>query len=147
MVQAEARQDSESDIGLSGDELAALGNLLWIVDLNRQSLDRVIPGIRIQRFEAFFRSSGWQALEMKYGRRLQAAFARPGGQALRRRLDEMSNEEYQALIRLPGAIARQGLLGSGPQADAVARSVAEVSDEHSDRGRIAVDSTNSGGHP
>ena len=28
------------------DHVGDLGNVLWTVDLNRQSLDRVIPGIR-----------------------------------------------------------------------------------------------------
>ena len=40
--------------------------------------------------KALFADSGWHVLEAKYGRRLQAAFARPGGEALRRRIDEMS---------------------------------------------------------
>src|SRR5215218_5899185 len=44
-----------------------LGNVLWIVDLNRQSLDRVIPGIKVQEMEASFRGIGWQVLETKYG--------------------------------------------------------------------------------
>src|SRR5205085_1662559 len=43
-----------------------LGNVLWIVDLNRQSLDRVVPGIRASEFEAHFRASGWNVLELKY---------------------------------------------------------------------------------
>ena len=82
--------------------LTGLGNLLWIVDLNRQSLDRVVPGIRAAQLKSLFTESGWHVLEAKYGRVLQSLFARPGGAALRRRIDEMSNEEYQALIRLPG---------------------------------------------
>ena len=87
-----------------------LGNVLWIVDLNRQSLDRVVPGIRAKQLQSLFAASGWQVLEAKYGRRLQAAFARPGGTALRQRIDDMSNEEYQALIRLPGAVLRERLI-------------------------------------
>src|SRR6201993_2064050 len=78
--------DAELDEGnvweAIGDETirgTRLGNVLWIVDLNRQSLDRVIPGIKVQEMEALFRGTGWQVLEAKYGRRLQAAFARPGG--------------------------------------------------------------------
>jgi len=45
-------------------------------------------------------------LEAKYGRRLQTLFAQPDGTLLRQRIDEMSNQEYQALIRLPGDQAR-----------------------------------------
>src|SRR5947209_5006259 len=103
--------DAELDEGnvweaAAEDQIAGLGNLLWIVDLNRQSLDRVVPGIRAARLMALFADSGWHVREVKYGRRLQAVFARSGGQALRERIDDMSNEEYQTLIRLPGAVLR-----------------------------------------
>src|SRR6266516_6174088 len=115
--------DAELDEGnvweAIGDETirgTRLGNVLWIIDLNRQSLDRVIPGIKVQETEALFRGLGWQVLEAKYGQRLQAAFQRPGGQALRRRIDDMPNEEYQELVRLPGESARQRLIGEAPAA-------------------------------
>jgi len=94
--------DAELDEGNLWEAVAepltrSLGNALWIVDLNRQSLDRVIPGIRAAELESHFRSSGWDVIELKYGRRLRAAFAEPGGELLRRRIDEMPNEAYQAL--------------------------------------------------
>ena len=91
--------------------LDGLERLLWIVDLNRQSLDRVVPGIRAAHLKRLFAESGWRVLEAKYGLRLQALFAKRGGRALRRRIDEMRNEEYQALIRLPGAELRPRLIG------------------------------------
>jgi len=94
-----------------------LGNVLWIVDLNRQSLDRVIPGIKVQEMEALFRGIGWQVLEAKYGRRLQAASG-----ALRQRIDEMPNEEYQDLVRLPASEARARLGNQGVE-------LADVSDD------------------
>src|SRR5689334_7069670 len=74
-----------------------LGNVLWIVDLNRQSLDRVIPGIKVQEMEALFRGIGWHVIETKYGSRLQGIYNRPGGAALRTCIDDMLNEEYQEL--------------------------------------------------
>src|SRR5215831_1955091 len=107
-----------------------LGNVLWIVDLNRQSLDRVIPGIKVQEMEALFRGIGWQVIEAKYGRRLQAAFKQNGGIALRQRIDDMLNEEYQELVRLPGDAARERLITGAPrdhQAD-LARVAAETPD-------------------
>src|SRR5579859_1431669 len=94
-----------------------LGNVLWIIDLNRQSLDRVIPGIKVQEMEALFAGIGWQVLEAKYGRRLQAAFDRPGGDALRQRIDDMPNEDYQDLVRLPGPEARERVICSAPAAE------------------------------
>jgi pyruvate dehydrogenase E1 component len=116
--------DAELDEGnvweAIGDETirgTRLGNVLWIVDLNRQSLDRVIPGIKVQEMEAMFAGIGWQVLEAKYGRRLQAAFAGPGGAGLRKRIDEMPNEEYQDLVRLAGPEARQRVVCGAPVAD------------------------------
>jgi pyruvate dehydrogenase E1 component len=107
-----------------------LDNVLWIVDLNRQSLDRVIPGIKVQEMEAMFQGIGWQVLEAKYGRRLQAAFARPGGAALRLRIDSMPNEEYQDLVRLPGAEARERVVCDAPptERDPLSKCLAEVTD-------------------
>src|SRR5215472_4937240 len=92
-----------------------LGNVLWIVDLNRQSLDRVIPGIKVQEMEALFHGIGWHVLEAKYGRRLQSIFGRPGGETLRKLIDDMPNEEYQELVRLPAAGVRKRLLSGAPR--------------------------------
>ena len=82
--------------------MAELANTIWIVDLNRQSLDRVVPGIRAGTLKSMFDSWGWQVLEAKYGRRLQSLFAKENGELVRKRIDDMSNEEYQLLVRLPG---------------------------------------------
>src|SRR5688572_27473075 len=95
--------DAELDEGnvweaMIEDALKSVSNVLWIVDLNRQSLDRVIPGIRAAELKTHFANSGWRVLEAKYGRELRAVFQRPGGEALRRTIDDMENEEYQGLI-------------------------------------------------
>lgn len=108
------------------EQLRNLGNVLWIVDVNRQSLDRVVPGQRIDHYKAMFEANGWRVLEVKYGRRLQAVFARSGGEALRRRLDEMSNEEYHALIRAPGAEVRERLPAGSLE---IAQAIAEIPDQ------------------
>src|SRR5438270_1747215 len=130
--------DAELDEGniweAIGDETirgTRLGNVLWIVDLNRQSLDRVIPGIKVQETEALFRGIGWQVLEAKYGRRLQTAFNSPGGDALRRRIDDMPNERYQDLVRVSGSEARQRVIGEAPAADrdALAACLAQTTDD------------------
>jgi pyruvate dehydrogenase E1 component len=97
--------DAELDEGnvwetVAEEAIRGLGNVIWIVDLNRQSLDRVIPGVRAGRLKALFAGAGWRVFETKYGSTLQAAMDRSPNDALRRRIDEMSNEEYQALIRI-----------------------------------------------
>ncbi len=113
------------------DALSGLGNVTMIVDLNRQSLDRVIPGIRVRQIQGYFAAAGWQVVEAKYGRLLQALYAKPDGYALRRRIDDMANEEYQVMIRKPGPEARRRLIDPAPAdlRDALARSVAGVSDD------------------
>jgi pyruvate dehydrogenase E1 component len=86
-----------------------LGEVVWIVDLNRQSLDRVVPNIGATRLQGMFEAAGWQVLIVKYGRLLHELFSRPGGDALRRRIDEMTNPEYQRLLRCTPAQLRERL--------------------------------------
>lgn len=79
--------------------VAGLGEVVWIVDLNRQSLDRVVPALSAERLAGMFEAAGWQVLTLKYGEQLTELFSRPGGEALRTRLDTMGNPEYQRLLR------------------------------------------------
>src|SRR5690349_22567831 len=80
--------DAELDEGAIWEALVdpvvpRLGELLWIVDLNRQSLDRVVPDIAHGRIAGMFDAAGWHTITVKYGRRLEALFAQRGGDALR----------------------------------------------------------------
>jgi pyruvate dehydrogenase E1 component len=125
--------DAELDEGaiweaLQDPMVPGLGEIVWIVDLNRQSLDRVVPGIAAERLQGMFAATGWQVLTLKYGRVLQELFARPGGDALRTRIDAMSNPEYQRLLRCTPAQLRERLPGSGSTAEPIARLIAQVDD-------------------
>lgn len=95
---------------------AQLGELVWVVDFNRQSLDRIIPGNADRRLTGLFRAAGWQVIEVKYGELVRDLFTRSGGAALRERLDAMSNEEYQRLLRRAPSEVRTLLPGLGSQA-------------------------------
>ena len=102
--------DAELDEGAIWEALVdpmvpQLGEVMWIVDLNRQSLDRIVPDIAAGRIGAMFEAAGWQTITVKYGRLLRELFARDGGEALRARIDEMTNEEYQRLLRADAARA------------------------------------------
>ena len=105
-----------------------LGEVLWIVDLNRQSLDRIVPEMAAGRLVSMFDAAGWQTITVKYGRWLRELFARPGGEALRARIDEMRNEEFQRLLRADAAELRERLPGSGRGARELARLVADLDD-------------------
>ena len=50
---------------------------------------------------------GWQAITLKYGRLLDQLFTRAGGGALRQRIDDMPNPEYQRLLRCDAAELRR----------------------------------------
>lgn len=98
--------DAELDEGaiweaVADPTVAQLGELLWIVDLNRQSLDRVVPDSQITRLQGMFEAAGWQVLTRKWGTRVQELFTRSGGADLQRRLETMPNEEYQRVLRSP----------------------------------------------
>ena len=108
--------------------IARLGEVLWIVDVNRQSLDRVVPDIAVGRLASMFAAAGWHAITVKYGRRLRELFARPGGEQLRARIDSMPNEEYQRLLRSPAAELRARLPGEGPGRRELQRLVKDLED-------------------
>jgi pyruvate dehydrogenase E1 component len=121
--------------------VAELGEVVWVVDLNRQSLDRVVPTMGATRLQGMFAAAGWQVLTVKYGRLLEELFTRPGGGHLRDRIDEMTNPEYQRMLRRTAAELREALPGDGPGAAAIAELIAEVPDDDL---RAAV--RNLGGH-
>ncbi|MCX7355369.1 MAG: transketolase [Alphaproteobacteria bacterium] len=116
-------------------------NLWWIVDYNRQSLDSVVSDHLFQKIKDFFQAVGWKVVMLKYGKRLEAAFARPGGEALRRWIDECSNDLYSALTYKGGKAWREHLsadLGG-------TRFGRQLLDEHDDD-QLHVLMTNLAGH-
>ncbi|MFR9798234.1 transketolase-like TK C-terminal-containing protein [Streptomyces sp. MS06] len=126
--------DAELDEGAIWEALRdpmvpGLGEVVWIVDVNRQSLDRVVAGNATDRLAGMFDAAGWQVVTLKYGRLLRELFARPGGDALRTRLDAMSNPEYQRLLRCAPGQLRERLPGTGPAREPVSRLIADLDDE------------------
>lgn len=125
--------DAELDEGACWEAIVdpvvpRLGELLWIVDLNRQSLDRVVPDIAAGRIAAMFEAAGWHTVTVKYGRYLSELYTRPGGESLRRRIDSMPNEEYQRLLRATPEHLREGLPGSTGCRRDIARLTSTLSD-------------------
>ena len=84
-------------------------NTWWVVDYNRQSLDAVIREGLWSRFETMFRNFGWDVVILKYGSLQEAAFGEPGGEALRRFIDDCPNQLYSALTFQGGAAWRKRL--------------------------------------
>ena len=114
--------DAELDEGAVWEAIvdpgvAELGEVVWVVDVNRQSLDRVVPLIATDRLRGMFTAAGWQVITLKYGRLLEDLFSRPGGDALRHRIDAMPNAEYQRLLRCDPAELRRRLPAGDEQRD------------------------------
>ncbi|MBX6320252.1 MAG: transketolase [Rhodospirillaceae bacterium] len=87
-----------------------LRNVWWVIDYNRQSLDAIVSDRLYGRIETLFRDMGWTVVVLKYGKKLEAAFRRPGGEALRRWIDDCPNSLYSALVFKGGAAWREVLL-------------------------------------
>ncbi len=87
-----------------------LRNTWWIVDYNRQSLDAITSDRMFSRFDDIFRTTGWEVVILKYGKKQLAAFARTGGPALRDWIDNCPNAFYAALTFQGGAAWRKQLL-------------------------------------
>jgi pyruvate dehydrogenase E1 component len=118
-----------------------LRNTWWVVDYNRQSLDAVVREGLWAKFESMFRNFGWEVVIVKYGRLMQAAFAEPGGEALRRWIDNCPNQMYAALCFQGGAAFRKHLQDDiGDQGQ-----VSQLIDRRSDDELLALMS-NLGGH-
>ncbi len=134
--------DAELDEGACWEAVldpmvAGLGEVCWVIDLNRQSLDRVVPHLAADRLQKIFAAAGWQVLTAKYGTVLEDLFTRPGGEELRQRLDDMPNPEYQRLLRCSPPELRERL----PDGSALRRLVATL-DDGTLRGAVR----NLGGH-
>jgi pyruvate dehydrogenase E1 component len=126
--------DAELDEGAVWEAVAdhtvsRLGELLWVVDLNRQSLDRVVPDIQISRLQGMFAAAGWEVLTLKWGSGLQRLFGQAGGGDLQSRLEAMTNEEYQRMLRAPNDQVRRRLLGDGPVSTPMRSLVDSLDDE------------------
>src|SRR5689334_8140101 len=81
--------DAELDEGaiweaVLDSNVADLGEIVWIVDLNRQSLDRVVPNIAAGKIERLFEAAGWQVITVRFGHLLESLMDRTGGDALRK---------------------------------------------------------------
>ncbi|NKX44504.1 1-deoxy-D-xylulose-5-phosphate synthase N-terminal domain-containing protein [Roseicyclus persicicus] len=98
-----------------------LRNCWWIIDYNRQSLDGIVREGLFGRIEKIFDAFGWDVVRVKYGALQRAAFAEPGGEALRDWIDRCPNAEYAALTYMGGAVWRKRLMDDlGDQGDVTA---------------------------
>ncbi len=116
-------------------------NVWWIIDYNRQSLDSVVTDPVFNRLDGLFKAMDWNVETIKYGKMLQSASKRPGGDALLKWIDSCPNQLYSALTFKGGASWRERLnndLGK-------VIGIRSLLDDYDDDGLQAL-MTNLGGH-
>jgi pyruvate dehydrogenase E1 component len=105
-----------------------LDNLIFVVNCNLQRLDGPVRGNGkiIQELEAAFLGAGWNVIKVLWGRRWDPLLARDHNGALRRRMEECVDGEYQNFKAKGGAYTREHFFGKVPE---LAAMVANMSDE------------------
>jgi pyruvate dehydrogenase E1 component len=134
--------DAELDEGnvweaLLEEAVPCVPNVTWIVDLNRQSLDRITPDARPRQLAALFEANGWDVIELRWGGALQ------GRELLRARLESRGHAEYHRLLRTAEGELRKALVtgADGALDRALDAALAGVSD-----GALAALIADTGGH-
>ena len=128
--------ESLGAIALAGRE--KLDNLNWVINCNLQRLDGPVRGNGkiIQELESIFRGAGWRVIKVVWGRRWDGLLAKDHTGALRQRMEEAVDGEYQAFEAHGGAYAREHFFCKYPE---LAELVKDLSDQD-------IDALNRGGH-
>jgi pyruvate dehydrogenase E1 component len=118
-----------------------LRNCWWIVDYNRQSLDATTSDRMFRRFDDIFETCGWRVVTLKYGKKQQDAFRKPGGKSLQEWIDNCPNADFAVLTYQGGLAWRERLIadiGKKPNVEKLLQSYADDD--------LAKLMTNLGGH-
>ncbi len=83
-----------------------IGNLTWIVDYNRQSLDghrmvnkNIMNGTDADRIERTMAANGWEVIQLRHGQKRLALFKTKGGDAFQKLLEiDMDDYTLQSLL-------------------------------------------------
>ena len=101
-----------------------IGNLTWIVDYNRQSLDghRIINekqmnGTDADRIERTMAANGWEVIQVRHGSKRQELFKKPGGDVFKNFLEkDLQDYQLQALLLVQDMKAlKKGIVKEHPQ--------------------------------
>ena len=112
-----------------------IGNLTWIVDYNRQSLDghritnkEIVGGTDDQRIERTMAANGWEVINLRHGQKRLELFKKPDGAAFRTFLEsDLQDYELQALLLVKDMPAlKKGLEKAHPK---LAKFLKSVSNE------------------
>ncbi len=108
-----------------------LGNVTWIVDYNRQSLDgtripnkRGLDGTDAARIERTCEANGWRVIQLMHGTERQKVFKKSGGAALRNALENgFTDYHFQTLAwKKDAELIREALIKADAKCKALVNS-------------------------
>ncbi|KAA8731290.1 pyruvate dehydrogenase (acetyl-transferring), homodimeric type [Acinetobacter qingfengensis] len=128
--------ESLGAISLAGRE--KLDNLIWVVNCNLQRLDGPVRGNGkiIQELESLFRGAGWRVIKVVWGRHWDPLLAKDKSGALKARMEEAVDGDFQRYQVKGGGYAREHFFGKYPESEEL---VKHLSDDD-------IDALNRGGH-
>ncbi len=112
-----------------------IGNLTWIVDYNRQSLDghritnkKIMNGTDALRIERTMVANGWEVIQVRHGKFRQELFKRAGGDLFQKFLEEeLEDYELQALLLVKDmATLKKGIMKERPYLKKFMEGLSEV---------------------
>jgi len=112
-----------------------IGNLTWIVDYNRQSLDghritnkTIMNGTDAVRIERTMVANGWEVIQLRHGRKRKALFNKPDGKLFQKFLEEeLEDFEFQALLLVNDFKAlKKGMAKEHPQLKKFLEGISEI---------------------
>ncbi len=126
--------ESLGAISLAGRE--KLENLVWVINCNLQRLDGPVRGNGkiIQELESVFRGAGWRVIKVLWGRHWDALFAKDTTGALKKRMEEVLDGEYQLYKARDTQFLRDNFFGKYPETKAIADAMTDEELELLNRG-------------
>ncbi len=105
-----------------------LDNLIFVVNCNLQRLDGPVRGNGkiIQELESVFRGAGWNVIKVVWGSYWDALLYQDKKGALKKRMEEALDGDYQTYRANSGAYIREHFFGANPELKAM---VANMTDE------------------
>lgn len=109
-----------------------LGNLTWIIDFNRQSLDghritnqNVMKGTDDLRIERMMEANGWHVVHARHGQMREGLFKKDGGELFKELFEgRLADYELQVLLLLPdGSAIRDMILQKQPKLEKFLKTV------------------------
>ncbi len=128
--------ESLGAISLAGRE--KLDNLIWVINCNLQRLDGPVRGNGkiIQELESIFRGAGWRVIKVVWGRHWDPLLAKDSSGALKARMEEAVDGDYQRYQVKGGAYAREHFFAKYPETADLVRNLSDAD----------IDGLNRGGH-